>query len=251
MTKIAEFKECRTMILKNAIYNRILTAVLSGKSQFCVASIVRRMRYETKEELRKKNDKIELWNYLLYDVIVEIVENHYWIGIKYKNFPIIWEYTNLYQENFKSLAEFIFARYDVNSCKLDKIFSIKSDDVKHFFKANSYSPRFWQVGLAQQMLSTEVDNFDSEKIDEYLEALKKRNAEYRAFNNILIKLLKSNIFILNNKTTMLLVQKSLNPEELYLKFNHESETVYDDFYPISTFTPAKWDTSEVYVTLFN
>lgn len=242
MATINDFKEYRALILKNAIYNRILTSVLSEEACFYVSSVLRKIKIETKEELSRESDRTEFPKYILYDIFVKIVGNHYWIGIKYENHPIIWEYINLYQKNLRALAEFIYGKYSINPAKLDKIFSDISDDVKLFLKANSYSENFWRLGFSKKFVPNEEVSFDEEKVDEYLEELKRRNIEYRTFNNILIKLLKNNIFSDKSESGSITVQKATE-NKIYVKIDSAYDwRTYEEFFPICVFSPTHWNT---------
>lgn len=251
MATIDDFKNYRSKILKNSIYNRILISILNGKTLFTVASTLKLLEPQTRNELSKDDNKKKIPKYALYDIYLKINNNHFFVGIQYKAHTIIWQYFNLSPKSIKSLVEFIYKHYSINPSKSDKIFATIPDDVKLFFSDYSYSDNFWKLGFSKKTNPQNHNQLNKKIINNYLEELKKRNLEYRAFNNILLTMLKSNIYVKTTKQGTVLVQKSLNSQELYLKFNYQSEVIYDDFYPINTFTPIKWDTSKMDAILFN
>lgn len=247
MATLTEFTEIRELILKNSIYNRILVAKLSNAPTFTVASTLLTLKSETKEELRKDVNRERLPTYALYNIIIRFNStNNYSIGLEFPTHPIIWDYPNITLKSLKELAGFIYAKYSVNPAKSDKIFSAIPNDAKTFLVSNDYSSRFWYQGFSKKLKKSDNLTFDNAKVEKYLLELKRRNAEYRMFNTMLLGMLKVGRYEKRQpEFGSISIKKSTIDSNFYVTFDSELDfRMYSSLFPISVFSPTLWDTYE-------
>ena len=242
MPTITEFTELRDLILKNALYNRILTSVSLKESTFPLASTLKILKEETKSELKKDVKRKRLPTYALYDIILSISKDYFSVGIKYQDHPVIWEYTKIVFRSYKNIVEFVYKKYSINPAKSDKIFSDISEDVKVFLEQNAYSQNFWRMGFSKKLTPKKQQPVNIAEIENYLKKLHKRNLEYRAFNTILIKVLKNKVFFNEGSYGSLLVQPSMYNTNYCMRFDSRYDwRTYNGIFPITAFSPSEWN----------
>lgn len=247
MATLNDFTEIRELILKNAIYNRILIARLSKAPTFQVASTLLILRNETKEELKKDVHKNRLPTYALYNIIVKFNNyTNFSVGVEFPNHTVIWDYPNVTLKSYKELANFIYSKYSINPAKSDKIFSAINYDTKMFLVSNDYSYRFWYQGFSKKNRKIGKIEFDIAKVEEYLGILIRRNIEYRAFNTILLNLLKYGRYYSKKVGFGFIdISRSIFEKKVFIKFDSELDfKTYSDVFPISVFSPTLWNTYE-------
>lgn len=243
-TTLSDFTTIRNRILKNAIYNSILTAVLCEKVTFCVAFTLQNTLEETKSELAKDVNRKRFPKYLLYELMVEYKKGYFSIGLKYKDHPIIWEYPKVKPSSLRQLTEFIYAKYPVNSAKADKIFSEIPYDARLFLEDNMLSENFWRLGFAKKIKNKEHKELDMNQIDDYYKKLTYRNREYQVFNKILIDIMKNNVYSVQNVFGYIKIRnvKARYKNKLVVEFYSESDLkTYTDILPINIFSPTLWN----------
>lgn len=242
MATITEFTELRDLILKNALYNRILTSVSLKETTFPLASTLKTLKEETKSELKKDVKRKRLPTYALYDIIVSISKDYFSVGIKYQNHPIIWEHPKIDFRSYKNIAEFVYKKYSINPAKSDKIFSNISKDVKVFLQQNAYSENFWRLGFSKKLTPKAPQSVNIQEVENYLKKLHNRNIEYRAFNTILVKVLKNKVFFNEGSYGSLLVQPSMYSTNYCVRFDSRFDwKTYNDIFPITAFSPTEWN----------
>lgn len=247
MATLNDFTEIRELILKNALYNRILIAQLSNAPTFQVASTLLILRNETKEELKKDVHRKRLPTYALYNIIVKFnTSTNFSVGVEYPTHTVIWDYSNITLKNYKELANFIYSKYSINPAKSDKIFSAINYDTKMFLVSNDYSYRFWYQGFSKKNRKIGKTEFDITKVEECLGILIRRNIEYRAFNTILLDLLKYDRYYSKKSGFGFIdVSRSIFAGKFLINFDSELDfRVYSDIFPISVFSPTLWNTYE-------
>lgn len=244
MATLNDFTEIRELILKNSVYNRILVSKLSNISTFTVASTLLTLKNETKEELKKDVHKKRLPTYALYNIVVKLNgSNNFAVGVEFPTHTIIWDYPNLTLKNYKELANFICNKYSINPAKSDKIFSAINYDTKMFLVSNDYSYRFWYQGFSKKNRKIGETGFDTSKTEEYLEMLRRRNTEYRAFNTILLSLLKYGEYRrLQSGFGTISIYPTAFRNKFYVEFDSELDfRIYSNIFPISVFSPTLWN----------
>lgn len=254
MRNIHEFMEIRDLVLKNALYNRILIEALSGKNQFYLASVLKNIYPETKQILKNSGRTKKLPTYGLYSIIVQCQYTGFFVGLQYEAQDIIWEYTPAPPQNLKKLASFIYEKYSINPAKLDKVFSSTSTEFKCFLAANQYSDNFWRLGFSKKIKSPnnfELNKLNYTNINTYYNILLRRLHQYQALNTLLISLFNYGNISFKKDFGSLYVEKAQNGrKKISITFDSYLDyRIYTENIPIYVFNPYLWNTFDSEIDL--
>ena len=243
MAALYQFKEIRENILKNSIANRILLGLISEKEPFWVASALLKVRDETKAEYKKEGRTKRPPNYALYDILIDIRDGHWSLGIQLLPHPIIWVQRGNAFRTIREIVEYIYKTYSINAAKSDKIFSSLPKEVKWFLEDNGYPSKVWTSGIGKKTNPTPHDEVHNGEVESYLKALTVRNMEYRAFVRILLQVLRCGKSYDESDLGSISVQLSEYKDKLAVYFYSSLDcNTYKDCLPIELFCPTMWNT---------
>ena len=196
MIQVQDFLDIRERILKNSIYNLLLTAKLSKKSMVCVGKSLLQISPKLKAKLKSTSRA----NFLMCNIFASTTPIYPRIGYSCgEPADITWTHypkalSSGYIASLRSLSEEIFKAYQINASHQDKIFSNAPSSFFVFLEANKVSKNLWTVGFPKRIPKYVVFDNNETDITKYYNNLVIRNGDWAIFNSILISILKNDSF---------------------------------------------------------
>lgn len=255
MIQVKDFFDIRERILKNSIYNVLLTAKLSKKTMVCIGKSLLQISPKLKAKLKSTSKA----NYLMCNIFASVSPIYPRIGYSCGELAdITWTHypksiSGGYIASLKTLSEEIFNAYQINASHQDKTFSNAPNSFFVFLEANKVSKNLWTVGFPKRVPKYVVsDNSDAE-ITKYYNNLVTRNKDWTIFNSILISLIKDDKLEAEKEGVgRLKVSKTALNSQLHVEF-----TSYSDNSPRSILVheydlnPSAWEARGYEITLFD
>jgi len=256
---VDDFFALRTSIVQNSLLNHLLVGVISkettpitvGKALIYLKGAYRRIVQKAKGP----NGKLP--SYIMADIRVQLYPECK-IGYSYNDYPIFWErfISSDGLESIQKLKKIIRSinhQYNISASKADKIFSSPPTSLENLLRLNRTSPNIWKNGFARSFDPTKTEPISEEELDKYYKLLQVRLTDWRNFNNILISIVKSNVFNITSTKfgTLTVTQNSLLGKMLSFYFKPFYEGSPQSAYVnLSDLTPSRWELLDLKIDIF-
>ena len=255
MIQVQDFFDIRERILKNSIYNELLTAKLSKKSMICVGKSLLQLSPNLKAKLKSTSKA----NYLMCNIFTSLTPIFPKIGyscgepadITWTHYPKA--FSGSYVASIRSLSEEIFKAYQLNASHQDKIFSNAPNGFFVFLEANKVSKNLWTVGFPKRVAKYVVFNNDETDITRYYNTLATRNKDWVIFNSILISLIKEDkLEIEKEGVGRLKISKTALNSQLHVEFvSYDDDSHHSILAHEYDLNPTAWEARGYEITLFD
>lgn len=255
MIQVQDFFDIRERILKNSIYNLLLTAKLSKKSMICVGKSLLQISPKLKAKLKSTSKA----NYLMCNIFASLTPIFPKIGYSCgEPADITWTHypkalPGGYISNLRTLSEEIFKAYQINASHQDKIFSNAPSSFFVFLEANKFSRNLWTVGFPKRIPKYVVPDNAETELTKYYNTLITRNIDWTIFNAILISLIKEDKFEAEKEGVgKLKISKTALNSQLHVEFtSYENDSHHSILVHEYDMNPSAWEAREYEVTLFD
>lgn len=243
MKTVHDFVAIRNQIIKNTIYNKLLTAAICKEDKPVIAHSVVKLSPTIQKKLTSVGRKAK---YGMAEIIVDLSSEKNSLGYKFEDFNITWTKHPTIPKKYETqllhcLSKEVNKEYQISAVKCDPIFSEAPKSLINYLESNGISRSFWYLGFQKKIdkISTDI----SEKsLDEYYEKLKLKNEEWSYLNTILIALIKDNEFVgETKKSDTITVKHPKDNSDLIIRLDYHTNSKSTYFSKdCHDMTPENW-----------